>query len=62
MMRHIRTVHAPLLATGQRVAFDEKRSWDHNYYSLDAGATWHRTKSAAWSAASETIRHTAIVD
>ncbi len=36
---------------GFRCVLELKRSWNTLYKSLDGGATWHKTREAAYSAA-----------
>lgn len=42
---------ATIKATGEQFWYEAKRSWNTIYYSFDDGATWHRTKSAAYKVA-----------
>lgn len=44
---------ATIKATGEQFWYEVKLAWNRLYYSFDSGATWHRTKSAAYHAASE---------
>jgi len=37
-----------LKATGKRVRYLYKDSWNRRYYSFDMGRTWNRSKAAAY--------------
>ena len=45
-----------LLWQGRRFSYLVKKSWDKNYYSFDAEATWHRQRTIAFNAARTTSR------
>ena len=35
---------------GREYIYEYRQSWGKVYYSFDSGATWHRTKTAAFRA------------